>query len=186
MPISTNQFKNGIAFVMDGKIFKIVEFQHIKPGKGGAFVRTKLRNFKLKTVIERTFDAGAKFEEAFIEDKKLQFLYFDGTNYHFMDQTNYEQYSFTREEAGDAVDYLKENLEVFGSFHENRLLEINLPVFVDLRVEHTEPGLKGDTAKSGTKQATVESGLTVQVPLFVEEGDVVRVDTRTGGYTQRV
>jgi elongation factor P len=171
--------------MLDGKIFKIVEFQHIKPGKGGAFVRTKLRNLKLKTLIERTFDGGDKFEEAFIEDRKLQFLYFDGSNYNFMDQVSYEQYSFSKEEVGDAVNYLKENLDVTGSFHENRLLELNLPVFVDLRVEHTEPGLKGDTSKSGTKPARLESGVAVQVPLFITIGDVIRVDTRTGQYAQR-
>lgn len=183
--ISTNQFKNGMALILDGQLFTIVEFQHVKPGKGAAFVRTKLRNVRLGTVIARTFDAGEKFEEAFIEPKTLQFLYRSGETYHFMDLSTYEEAAFSAQELETAVQYLTENLEVTGDFHQGRLVRLELPATVELKVTQADPGLRGDTSKGGTKPVTLETGLTVQAPLFVESGEVIKVDTRTGEYVGR-
>src|SRR3989338_5607542 len=178
--ITTDQFKNGLTIKLDGKLYTILEFQHVKPGKGSAFVRTKLKNVKLKTVVEKTFDAGIKIEEAFIEDKKLQFSYKSGTRYHFMDGRTYEQYELEEDELGEGVKFLKENLEVSIRFHEDELLEMILPIFVELKVEESEPGVRGDTARNTMKPARVETGAVVQVPLFVQEGDTIKIDTRTG------
>lgn len=183
--LTTNQFKNGVAFVMDGQLFTIVEFQHVKPGKGSAFVRTKLRNVRLGTVIARTFDAGDKFEEAFIEPKQLQYSYRTGDTYHFMDLSTYEEIAFTAQQLGDAARYLIENLEVTGDFHNGRLVGLELPTTVALKVAQADPGLRGDTSKGGTKPATMETGLVVQVPLFIEPGEAISVDTRTGEYVGR-
>lgn len=185
MMISTNQFKGGLAIVMDGQLFTIDEFQHVKPGKGAAFVRTKLRNVRLGTVISRTFDAGMKFEEAFIEPKKLQYSYRTGDTYHFMDLGAYEELAFSAEALGTSVQYLKENLAVTGDFHNGRLVGLELPTTVELTVAQTDPGLRGDTSKGGTKPATMETGLVVQVPLFVETGERLKIDTRTGDYVGR-
>lgn len=185
MMISTNQFKSGMAIIMDGQLFTIDEFQHVKPGKGAAFVRTKLRNVRLGTVIARTFDAGMKFEEAFIEPKKLQYSYRAGDTYHFMDLESYEEVVFRAEALGSAVNYLTENLEVTGDFHGGRLVGLELPTTVELTVTQADPGLRGDTSKGGTKPVTMETGLVVQAPLFIEQGETLKIDTRTGDYVGR-
>lgn len=183
--LTTNQFKHGVALVMDGQLYTIVEFQHVKPGKGSAFVRTKLRNVRLGTILARTFDAGDKFEEAFIEPKPLQYSYRSGDTYHFMDLSTYEEVAFRAEALGSAVHYLIENLEVTGDFHNGRLVGLELPTTVELKVTQADPGLRGDTSKGGTKPATMETGLVVQVPLFVGPGETIKVDTRTGDYVGR-
>lgn len=183
--ISTNQFKTGMAILIDGQLFLIEEFQHVKPGKGAAFVRTKLRNVRQNTVISRTFDAGEKFEEAFIETKKLQYLYRTGDTYHFMDLGSYEEVVFRAEDLGPAVRYLKEALEATGDFHQGRLVGLELPTTVELKVTQADPGLRGDTSKGAMKPVTVETGLVVQAPLFIEPGETLKIDTRTGEYVGR-
>ena len=185
MPISTNQFKTGMALVIDGELYLIVEFQHVKPGKGAAFVRTKLRSVKTGNVLNRTFDAGDKFQDAFIEKRTLQFLYRSGDEHHFMGLDNYDQLTFRASEMSDSAPYLTENLEVRGEFHEGRLIGMELPTTVVLKVAESDPGLKGDTSKSAMKPAVMETGLKMQVPLFVGPGDAIRVDTRTGEYVGR-
>ncbi len=183
--IDTSQFKSGLSIVLDNELHTIVEFQHVKPGKGGAFVRTKLRSMRTGNVIERTFRSGEKFEDAFIEDRGFQFLYRAGDDLHFMDHTTYEEITISVEKLGKQVGFLKENMEVTASFHNGQLLEVVLPLFVEMKVEHTDPGLKGDTAKSGMKPATLETGATIQVPLFLESGESIKIDTRTGVYVSR-
>lgn len=183
--ISTNQFKSGMAIIMNGQLFTIDEFQHVKPGKGAAFVRTKLRNVRLGTVISRTFDAGDKFEEAYIETKKLQYSYRAGDTYHFMDLGTYEDVVFPKEQLGGAVRYLTDNLEVVGDFHNGRLVGLELPTTVELKVTQADPGLRGDTSRGGTKPVTVETGYVLQAPLFVGPGETIKVDTRTGEYVGR-
>jgi len=183
--ITTSEFKNGLTVVLDGELCVIAEYQHVKPGKGGAFVRTKLRRLKDGSVIEKTFRVGEKFEEAYIEKHALQFLYRSGTTFHFMNLGNYEDVQVEDAVLGPGAAFLKENMEVEGRFHGGRLIGLDLPVFVDLKIEETGPGVRGDTAKAGTKPATVETGATIQVPLFVESGETVRIDTRTGSYVSR-
>jgi elongation factor P len=183
--ISTNEFKNGAAIILDGELYTIVEFQHVKPGKGGAFVRTKLRNMKLGTVISKTFRAGEKVQDAFIEQKNLQFTYNAGDMYHFMCQDTYEEIMIPEEIMGDAVKYMKDHMKLSVSMHEGKVLGVNLPTFVKLKITSTEPGVRGDTVKAGTKSAKTETGLIVSVPLFINNGDVIKVDTRTGGYIER-
>jgi len=183
--ISTNEFKNGMAILVDGELFVIAEYQHVKPGKGGAFVRTKLRRLKTNGVVERTFRVGEKFQEAYIEERKLQYLYRSGTEFHFMDMTTFEDLHFDAQTIGTAAGFLKDNMELVGDFHEGRLIGLELPIFVELKIEESEPGIRGDTSKAGTKPAKLETGITVQVPLFVDAGEVVRVDTRTGTYVSR-
>jgi len=184
--ISTNQFKNGMTIELDGALYTIVSFQHVKPGKGGAFVRTKLKNVKTGAVVEKTFRAGEKVEQARLEGKKMQFLYSDQDMYHFMDLVTYEQIALTKEQLGDVVLYLKENVEVVVTMHEGNPLGVEPPIFVELKVKETEPGVKGDTVSGASKPATLESGAIVRVPLFVNVGDVIKVDTRTGEYITRV
>ncbi len=185
MTISTNQFKTGMAILFDGQLFTIEEYQHVKPGKGAAFVRTKLRSMKTGNILSRTFDAGDKFEDAFIEKKPLQFLYRSGDEFHFMDTKNYDQQMFMRDEVGDSANYLKENLEVKAELYDNKLIGMELPTTVDLKITESEPGLRGDTSKSAMKSAILETGFKVLVPLFVEPGEVIKVDTRTGQYAGR-
>ncbi|MFH1776205.1 MAG: elongation factor P [Candidatus Omnitrophota bacterium] len=185
--IGTEQFKNGLTIKIDGNIYQIVEFQHVKPGKGGAFVRTKLRDLITKRIIDKTFRAGEKFDEAFIEDKKMQYLYPDDKFYHFMDQQTYEQCMLNISDIPETVlKFLKENMEVRVLFHAQTPIEVNLPIFVELKVEHTEMGLKGDTAKSAMKPATLETGTVISVPLFVTTGDIIKIDTRSGEYVGRI
>jgi elongation factor P len=171
---------------MDGQLFQVIEFQHVKPGKGGAFVKTKLRSLSTGNVLARTFRSGDKLEDAFIESKKLQFLYVSGDDYHFMEEKTYEQFQLTTEQMGDVPHFLKENMVVNASFYENKLMNIEPPMFVELAVVEADPGLKGDTAKSGTKSVKLETGYSIQVPLFVEIGNVLKIDTRTGDYVERV
>ena len=183
--ISTNQLKNGNHIEVDGTIFKVLEFQHVKPGKGGAFVRTKLKHMRLGRVIDNTFRAGEKVELVDFEEKRMQFLYKDD-RYHFMDLDTYDQISLSAEEVGEARDFLKENTEVEILFIESSPVTVELPNFIEIRIAKTDPGIRGDTASGGSKPATLETGAVIQVPLFLNEGDVVKVDTRSGDYLGRV
>lgn len=184
--ISTSDLKNGLTIKMDGQLFQVIEFQHVKPGKGGAFVKTKLRSLTTGNVLPKTFRSGDKLEDAFIEYKKLQFLYVSGDEYHFMEEKTYEQFQLTTEQMGDVPHFLKENMVVNASFYEDKLMSIEPPMFVELAVVEADPGMKGDTAKSGTKAVKLETGYTIQVPLFVDVGNVLKIDTRTGEYVERV
>jgi elongation factor P len=184
--ISTNQFKNGNHIEVEGTIFKILEFQHVKPGKGGAFVRSKLRRASDGAVIDRTFRAGEKFRSVRTEARKMTFLYADGTDAHFMDSESYEQLAVPEPSVGDALRWTKPNDAVDVLFIDGEPSDLQLPASVVLEVSQTEPGLRGDTASGGgTKPATLETGATVQVPLFVDIGDSVKVDTRSGEYMSR-
>ena len=184
--ISTTDFHNGETSVMDGQLWTIVEFQHVKPGKGGAFVRTKLRRMRDASVIERTFRAGEKFEEAYIEKRTLQYLYRTAETFHLMDTKSYEEVQVPEAALGAGAGFLKENMELEGQFHDGQLIGIQPPMFVDVHVQITEPGVRGDTSKGGMKPATLETGATIQVPLFIDTGDFIRVDTRTGTYVSRI
>ena len=184
--ISTNQFKNGNHIEVEGTIFKILEFQHVKPGKGGAFVRTKLRRASDGAVIDRTFRAGEKFRAVRTEARKMQFLYADGTDAHFMDSESYEQLAIPEGQVGDTLKWVKPNEDVDLLFIDGNPSDIQLSASVELEVTHTEPGVKGDTASGGgNKPATLETGAIVQVPLFVNIGDRIKVDTRSGAYMSR-
>ena len=184
--ISTNQFKNGNHIEVDGTVFKILEFQHVKPGKGGAFVRTKLRRAADGAVIDRTFRAGEKFRPVRTEARKMQFLYADGTDAHFMDTDSYEQLAVPEGSVAESLRFTKPNDTVDVLFIDEEPSDLQLPASVELEVTETEPGLRGDTASGGgNKPATVETGATVQVPLFVNIGDRIKVDTRTGEYMSR-
>jgi elongation factor P len=184
--ISTNQFKNGNHIEVEGTVFKVVEFQHVKPGKGGAFVRTKLRRASDGAVIDRTFRAGEKFRAVRSEGRKMQFLYTDGSEAHFMDASSYEQLAVPETLVADALRFMKPNDEVDVLFLDEQPADVQLPASVELEVTETEPGLRGDTASGGgNKPATVETGATVQVPLFVNVGDRIKVQTETGAYMSR-
>src|SRR3954449_7128314 len=184
--ISTNQFKNGSHIEIDGTIFKIIEFQHVKPGKGGAFVPTKLRRIDNGSVQDKTFRAGEKFRPVHAESRKMQSLYDSGDAAVFMDTRNYEQIEIPRELAGEAMQWLLPNAEVDILFVDERASDVQVASAIEMKVTQTEPGVKGDTASGGgSKPATLESGLTVQVPLFIEEGETIRVDTRSGEYVSR-
>lgn len=183
--ISTNQFKGGLFIKLEGELYMIIEFQHHKPGKGGAFVRTKLRNVKSDTVISRTFRAGETVEDVFVEEKKYQFLYSADGQYYFMDNETYEQISLAESKVEDSKRFLKENTEVSVTIYEGDILDIRLPIFITLKVAETEPGTRGDTVKAGTKNAKLETGANIQVPLFINRGDLIKIDTRTGEYIGR-
>jgi elongation factor P len=184
--ISTNQFKNGTHIEIDGKIWKIIEFQHVKPGKGGAFVRSKLRRIVDGSVIDKTFRAGEKFRPVRTESKKMQYLYDSGDAAVFMDSTDYDQIEIAKESLGDAMKWVLANDEVDVLFVDEQPSDVQVPSAIEMKVTQTDPGLKGDTASGGgNKPATLESGVVVQVPLFIEEGDSVRVDTRSGEYVSR-
>lgn len=185
MQVSTAEFKKGLRIVFDGQPYAIVDFQHVKPGKGGAFVRTKLKHMRQGRVIDNTFRAGEKVELVEYDEKHMQFLYKDD-RYNFMDTETYEQVSMSPDEVGEARDYLKENVEVDVLYIDGSPVAVDLPNFVELAITRTDPGVRGDTAQGGTKPATLETGAVVQVPLFLSEGDVVKVDTRTGEYLGRV
>lgn len=172
--------------MINNKIFEIIEFQHVKPGKGGAFVRSKLKNFDTGSVIDKTFRAGEKFELAHLQKKAMQYLYNDDSNYYFMDNETYEQLPLSSEMVGKASLYIKEGMNVEIVFHDNKALSVSAPIHVELKVTKAEPGMKGDTATGATKPVTMETGLNVQVPLFINEGDVLKIDTRTGEYVERV
>ena len=184
--LSTNQFRNGNHIEVDGTIFKIVEFQHVKPGKGGAFVRTKLRRASDGAVIDRTFRAGEKFRAVRTETRRMQFLYHDGTDAHFMDSETYEQLTIPEDTIAAALRFMRESEEVELLYIDEAPSDIQLPSAIDLEVAETQPGLRGDTASGGgTKPAVLETGARIQVPLFVGVGDMVRVDTRSGHYVSR-
>jgi elongation factor P len=184
--ISTNQFRNGSHIDVEGTIFKILEFQHVKPGKGGAFVRTKLRRTRDGNVIDRTFRAGEKFRPVRTEVRRMQFLYHDGNDAHFMDSESYEQLVIPEQAIADALRWIKDSDEVELLYIDDEPADVQLPSTLDLAVAETEPGVRGDTASGGgTKPATLETGARIQVPLFVEIGDVLRVDTRSGEYVSR-
>ena len=185
MQVSTAEFRKGLRIVFDGAPYTIVDFQHVKPGKGGAFVRTKLKHMKLGTVIDNTFRSGEKMELVDFEEKSMQYLYRDD-RYHFMDTETYEQVSMSRDEVGEARDYLKENMTVEVLYIDGAPTAIELPNFAELAITKTDPGVRGDTAQGGSKPATLETGAVIQVPLFLNQGDVVKVDTRTGAYLGRV
>ena len=185
MQVSTAEFKKGLRIVFDGQPYVIVDFQHVKPGKGGAFVRTKLKHMKQGRVIDNTFRSGDKVELVDFDEKHMQFLYRDD-RYHFMDLETFEQVSLSREEIGEAASYLKENTEVDVLYIDGAPAAVELPTFVEIAIARTDPGVRGDTAQGGTKPATLETGAVLQVPLFLNEGDVVKVDTRTGEYLGRV
>lgn len=186
MAYSINEIKNGVTILVDGNVYMVIDFQHVKPGKGAAFVRTKMRNLRNNNVLEQTFRGDEKIEEAYIEEKKLQYQYNSGDMYHFMDQENYEEVAIAKDTMGDQIKFLKDNIEVKAYYYKDSVLYVNLPNFIEVTITHTEPGIKGDTAKSGTKPATIDTGANVQVPLFVDAGDVIKVDTRTGAYVERV
>jgi elongation factor P len=183
--ISTNDFRTGLTIELDGEVYAVVDFQHVKPGKGSAFVRSKLRNVKTGFTIERTFRAGEKVPRAHIEYREMQFLYSSGEDNFFMDTSTYEQINLNDEKLGDNKKYLKENMVIGVQVYEGAPIGVELPNSVELAVTDTDPGLRGDTASGGTKPATLETGAVVQVPLFVSIGDVIRVDTRTGQYLER-
>jgi elongation factor P len=184
MQVSTNDFRKGMKIELDGAPYSIVDFQHVKPGKGGAFVRTKLKHLRLGSVIDRTFRAEEKVPLADYEEKRAQFLYRDD-HFHFMDLDTYDQLSLTDDEMRETAAYLKENTEVSILYHKGSPIGIEIPNFVELRVVKTDPGLRGDTASGGSKPAELETGAVVTVPLFINEGDLLRVDTRTGDYIER-
>ena len=186
MAISTADFRNGMCIEYNNKLCVIVEFQHVKPGKGGAFVRTKLRDIKTGRVVDYTFNAGTKFDSVRLETKKMQFLYSDGTDFNFMDMSTYDQLSIPAETVGSAANWLKENDEATLMYAGDELISIEPPMFVELEVTETEPGFKGDTATNTTKPATLETGVTIQVPTFVEIGDVLQIDSRDGRVVKRV
>ncbi|MSO25652.1 MAG: elongation factor P [Candidatus Nanopelagicaceae bacterium] len=182
---TTNDLKNGMTLNLDGQLWNVIEFQHVKPGKGGAFVRTKMRSVMSGKVVEKTFNAGIKVEVASVEKRDMQYLYRDGEDFMFMDSTNYDQIRISKQTVGEAVDYLLENADAIVAMHEGNPLFIELPASVELIITYTEPGLQGDRSSGGTKPATVETGITIQVPLFIKQDEKVLVDTRTGAYLGR-
>ena len=183
--ISVNDLRTGLTVEIDGTLYTVVEFLHVKPGKGAAFVRTKLKNLETGAVLERNFRAGERVNRAHIETKEMQYLYNTGDEYFFMDARTYEQVALSKSLLDDAVYFLKDNMTILVQFYQGRAIGVELPTFVELTVTQTEPGIKGDTATGGSKPATLETGLVVQVPLFVDQGDVIRVDTRTKEYLSR-
>ncbi len=183
--ISAGDFRNGATFDMDGNVFQIIEFQHVKPGKGAAFVRTKIRNVISGAVVEKTFNPTEKFPTAYIERKEMQYLYNDGDLYYFMDNETYENLPINKGILGDGFKFVKENMDVKVLSYKGSVFGVEPPFFVELQVTQTDPGFKGDTATNATKPATVETGAEVRVPLFIEEGDMIRIDTRTGEYLER-
>jgi elongation factor P len=182
---STTDFRNGLKIEFGGEPYVIVYFQHVKPGKGGAFVRTKLKNLKTGAVLENTFRSGDKVNKPDLDERGMQFMYVLENAYHFMDTKTYEQIYLDQEHMGDAANYMIENLPVKILFYRGEPIGIDLPIFIDLQIVETEPGLKGDTVSGATKPATLESGAVVQVPLFLDVGDRIKVDTRTGTYIER-
>jgi elongation factor P len=185
MAVSTNDLKNGMSLDLPEGLFSVVEFQHVKPGKGGAFVRTKLKNVRSGAVIERTYRADEKLEQAIIDKRDMQFLYRDGADFVFMDTTSYEQTTAAPELLGDAPNYLKEGDEAHLAMYDGEIVGVDLPAAVELTVTETEPGIQGDRVSGARKPATLQTGLVVQVPLFVNVSDVIKVDTRSGEYLTR-
>lgn len=183
--ISSNDFRTGVTVEIDNDVWQVIDFQHVKPGKGAAFVRAKMKNLRTGAVTERTFNAGEKLPKAHIDRRDMQFLYFSDDQYHFMDNETYEQQALSAEQLGDATRFLKENMSIAVMFFQDIIIGLDLPTSVELKVVETDPGIRGDTATGGSKPAKLETGYVVRVPLFIEEGDVLRVDTRTGDYIER-
>ena len=184
--VTAGDFKNGITLEIDGTVYQVIEFQHVKPGKGAAFVRVKMKNVVTGAVTETSFNPTAKFEEAFVERREMQYLYNDGDLYYFMNTETYDQVGLTEEQVGDSLKFVKDNEMVKVCSHNGEVFAIEPPLFVELEVIETEPGFAGNTAQGATKPATVETGAQVQVPLFVNQGDKLKIDTRTGEYLSRV
>lgn len=184
--ISTNDLKNGITLELDNGLFTVVEFQHVKPGKGGAFVRTKLRNLRNGNLLEKTFNAGIRVEQAILDKRDMQFLYKDGDDFVFMDTESYDQMTVPPVALGDAADYLKESAMAIMALHNGEIVSVEIAASVELEIAETEPGIQGDRVSGARKPATLETGKVIQVPLFVNIGDKVKVDTRTGDYITRV
>ncbi|MEI6913839.1 MAG: elongation factor P [Armatimonadota bacterium] len=184
--IDTSDFRNGLHFIQDNEIFTIIEFQHVKPGKGGAFVRTKLKNLKSGAVIDKTFRAGERMEQAIVERKEMEYLYNDGTDFILMDMETYDQIPVSSQLIGDQAKYLKENTPVSSMIYNNNIIGVDLPMFVELEVTETTANMKGDTASGGGKPATLETGAVVNVPFFISVGEKIKVDTRTDTYMERV
>ena len=183
--ISAGDFRNGVTFDMDGDVFQIIEFQHVKPGKGAAFVRTKIRNVITGAVLEKTFNPSDKYPTAFVERKDMQYLYKDGDLYYFMDNETYETIPINKEKLGNSFRFVKENMDVKVLSYKGSVFGVEPPFFVELEVTKTDPGFKGDTATNTTKPAILETGAEVKVPLFIEEGEKIKIDTRTGEYMER-
>lgn len=183
--VTAGDFRNGITFEMDGNVMQIVEFQHVKPGKGAAFVRTKLKNVITGSVVERTFNPTDKFENAYVERKDMQYLYSDGDLFYFMDNETFEQMPIGREKLGDSFKFVKENMMCKINSYKGNVFAVDPPMFVELEVTETEPGVRGDTATGASKPATLETGATIKVPLFINVGEMLRIDTRTGEYLER-
>jgi elongation factor P len=183
--VSAGDFRKGITIEIDGQVWVIVDFQHVKPGKGAAFVRTKMKNIMQGNVLERTFNPTEKFENAHVDKKDMQYLYNDGELYYFMDNETFEQLPLNKDKVEDAMNFVKENMTVTIKFFKGEAFSVEPPNFVELTVSETEPGFKGDTATAGNKPAILETGYKIMVPLFISEGDLIRVDTRTGEYMER-
>ena len=183
--ISAGDFRNGITFEMDGNVVQVIEFQHVKPGKGAAFVRTKYKNVITGAVVERSFNPTDKYPTAYIERKDMQYLYSDGDLYYFMDMETYEQQPIDKSKLGPAFQFVKENMEVKVLSYKGNVFGVEPPNFVELEVTETDPGFKGDTATNATKPETLETGAEIKVPLFINQGDMIRIDTRTGEYMER-
>jgi len=186
VPVSTTEFRNGLKIEIDGEPYVIVEFQHVKPGKGGAFVRTKFKSLKSGNVTDKTFRAGEKVDVPDLEEKTMQYLYGADKDRIFMDTASYEQVSMNEKQLGDSVNYLKENMEIKVLYHKGAPINIEVPMFVELAIARTDPGVRGDTASGGSKPATLETGAVVKVPLYMNEGDIIKIDTRTGTFIERV
>ncbi|MCS6291829.1 MAG: elongation factor P [Nitrospira sp.] len=184
--ISTVDFRNGVRLMVEGDPFYIVEFQHVKPGKGGAFVRTKLKSYLTGNLLDRTFRSGERFEEPKLDEREMQFLYATDDDYTFMDNESYEQLTFAKKTLGENADLIKENMIVKILVYEHRPIDVELPNFIELKVVDADPGVRGDTASGGTKPATVETGAIIKVPLYLEVGTVIKIDTRTRSYVERV
>ena len=183
--ISAGDFRNGVTFEMDGNVYQIIEFQHVKPGKGAAFVRTKIRNVIAGTVVERTFNPTEKFPTAYVERKEMEYSYNDGDLYYFMDPETYELVPINKDVLSDNFKFVKENMVCRIASYKGKVFGVEPPNFVELQVTQTDPGFKGDTATNATKPATLETGAEIRVPLFIDEGEMIRVDTRTGEYMER-
>ena len=186
MAVVAGDFRNGVTFEMEGNVMQVIEFQHVKPGKGAAFVRTKLRNVITGAVVEKTFNPTEKFSPAYVERKEMQYLYSDGELYYFMDMETYDQLPINKDVLSDNFKFVKENDMVKIASYKGNVFSVEAPMFVELEVTETEPGFKGDTATGASKPATLETGAEIKVPLFIDIGDVIKIDTRTGEYLERV
>jgi len=186
VPVSTAEFRNGLKIEIDGEPYVIVEFQHVKPGKGGAFVRTKIKSLRTGNVIDRTYRSGEKVELPELEEKTMQYLYAADKDRVFMDTTSYEQISMSEQQLGNSISYLKENMEIKVLYYKGKPINIDVPMFVELAITKTDPGVRGDTASGGSKPATLETGAVVKVPFYLNEGDVIKIDTRTETFIERV